>query len=156
MTSCAELYCGETCVARATWTGVFMSKSTWTKRAPPPGYVAAAKRHVSAASEGFLTGWAELPQRAADQQVLVRESAIDHNQHVNQAQYLSYALDCLPEAAAPLPAGTRVYLDYMGECKAGDVLTIQCSSAPGRHAFNITRQGQALVRISLEQPLAVL
>ena len=78
-----------------------------------------------------------LPQAKEGQRVIsapVRWSDIDVNQHVNNANYLDWVLQSVPDAENKqcLSAGLRRFeINFKSEARLGDVLEARCEAFPG-------------------------
>jgi acyl-ACP thioesterase len=94
---------------------------------------------------------AEAPEREV--RFKVRRSDLDMNRHVNNAVYVGWALESVPEQVAEALRPVDIEIGYRAEALAGDTILARCApeagAAPDRFLFEISRakDGAELARL---------
>ncbi len=67
----------------------------------------------------------------------IRESKIDVNQHLNNAEYFTWLEDCAAEAGYRAGDLRRIFINFVGEVKCYDTVEICVDGAPGGAEFSV-------------------
>ena len=88
------------------------------------------------------------PTETADHRVVY--SDIDFNRHVNTMRYIEMMLDMLPVGMLTREAPVRLDIHFLKECRFGQTLTVGCEQREHSALFEISAEGAAAVRASIE------
>lgn len=88
------------------------------------------------------------PTETADHRVVY--SDIDFNRHVNTMRYIEMMLDMLPVGMLTRKAPVRLDIHFLKECRFGQTLTVGCEQREHSALFEISAEGAAAVRASIE------
>ena len=88
------------------------------------------------------------PTETADHRVVY--SDIDFNRHVNTMRYIEMMLDMLPVGMLIREAPVRLDIHFLKECRFGQTLTVGCEQREHSALFEISAEGAAAVRASIE------
>jgi acyl-ACP thioesterase len=89
----------------------------------------------------------ERPTPAA--QFAVRPSMLDHTSHVNNAEYVKWVFDHLPQGSAPsLPF--RFSIEYVVETPPNDTVSVFAYPQPGSTIFQITNSNAVAVMAKID------
>ena len=88
------------------------------------------------------------PTETADHRVVY--SDIDFNRHVNTMRYIEMMLDMLPVGMLTREAPVRLDIHFLKECRFGQTLTVGCEQREHSALFEISAEGAATVRASIE------
>lgn len=80
----------------------------------------------------------------------VAYSDIDFNRHVNTMRYIEMMLDMLPVGMLTREAPVRLDIHFLKECRFGQTLTVGCEQREHSALFEISAEGAAAVRASIE------
>lgn len=80
---------------------------------------------------------ADAPGRRFD----VRYADIDRNLHANHASYLSWALECVPEATWRASRPCSIEVNYLAECRHGDAVLGRAAEEDGAWVHALVREG---------------
>ena len=80
----------------------------------------------------------------------VAYSDIDFNRHVNTMRYIEMMLDMLPVDMLTREAPVRLDIHFLKECRFGQTLTVGCERRERSALFEISADGAAAVRASIE------
>jgi medium-chain acyl-[acyl-carrier-protein] hydrolase len=83
----------------------------------------------------------EPPAAAARRRFDVRYADIDRNLHANQASYLSWALECVPEATWRASRPRAIEASYLAECRYGDAVLGRTAEEDGAWLHALVREG---------------
>jgi medium-chain acyl-[acyl-carrier-protein] hydrolase len=102
--------------------------------------------------EPHSSALARLPELSAGppgRRLDVRYSDIDRNLHANHASYLSWALECVPEATWRASRPCSIEATYLAECRYGDTLLGRATEEDGAwlHALSREADGKELARL---------
>ena len=81
------------------------------------------------------------PVAAPGRRFDVRYADIDRNLHANHASYLSWALECVPEATWRASRPCSIEASYLAECRYGDTVLGRVAEEDGAWVHALVREG---------------
>jgi medium-chain acyl-[acyl-carrier-protein] hydrolase len=83
----------------------------------------------------------EPPAAVAGRRFDVRYADIDRNLHANHASYLSWALECVPEATWRASRPCAFEATYLAECRYGEAVLARAAEEDGAWLHALAREG---------------